>query len=264
MAMLWVIYTSLGEDPTMDHHLTPISLDEPFRFACAKTVPCFNACCRDLNQFLTPYDILRLKHHLGMSSGDFLQRYCFQHTGPESGLPIVTLKPKAAPQLACPFVTARGCSVYVNRPSSCRTYPLVRAISKSRETGAINEHFMVLKETHCRGFNENKAQTVRQWLEQQGICVYNEFNDMLLDIISLKNQVRLAALDIKSRHLFHLALYDLDNFRCQLFENNLLDNAEMEPTMIEAIKTDDVTLLRFGIEWVKRGLFGRLPVSGIV
>ena len=241
----------------MDPNLTNISPDEPFRFACSKTVPCFNACCRDLNQFLTPYDILRLKNHFGMTSGDFLKRHCSRHTGPESGLPIVTLRPGAAPQLTCPYVTSTGCSVYANRPSSCRTYPLVRAISRSRETGIIIERFMVLKEPHCLGFNENKNQTVREWIEHQGLSEYNEHNDLLMDLISLKNKLRPDPLDEKSAHIFHLALYDLDSFRLEIFDNNLLDKLALEQDKLETIKTDDVALLKFGIEWVKRELFGQ-------
>ncbi len=241
----------------MDPNLTGIALDEPFRFACSKTVPCFNECCRDLNQFLTPYDILRLKHHFAMPSGDFLKKYCSRHTGPESGLPIVTLRSKTAPQLTCPYVTPAGCSVYADRPSSCRTYPLVRAISRSRETGIISERFMVLKENHCLGFNENNTQTVREWIEHQGLAEYNKHNDLLMDLISLKNQLRPEPLDVKSAHIFHLALYDLDSFRLQIFDNNLLDELELEQDKIETIKIDDVALLRFGIVWVKRELFGQ-------
>jgi hypothetical protein len=89
--------------------LTPITPKDPFRFECSPEVPCFNECCRDLNQFLTPYDILRLKSHLGLSSEAFLAQYTSQHIGPESGLPIVTLKPKAGQDPICPFVSARGC-----------------------------------------------------------------------------------------------------------------------------------------------------------
>jgi Fe-S-cluster containining protein len=240
----------------MDPKLTSIALDEPFRFACSETVPCFNDCCRDLNQFLTPYDILRLKNHFAMPSDDFLKQYCSRHTGPESGLPIVTLRPKAAPRLICPFVTAAGCSVYANRPSSCRTYPLVRAISRSRETGIISERFMVLKEIHCRGFSESTSQTVREWIEHQDLPEYYEHNDLLMGIISLKNQMRPDPLDMKSAQIFYLALYDLDSFRLHIFDNNLIDTREMEPAMIEAIKRDDVALLKFGIDWVKRELFG--------
>ena len=78
-----------------------------------------------------------------------------------------------------------------------------------------------------------------------------------MEIISLKNQVRPDPLDRKSGHIFHLTLYDLDSFRLQIFDNNLIEDCEMEPAMIEAIKTDDVALLEFGIEWVKRELFGQ-------
>jgi Fe-S-cluster containining protein len=241
----------------MEPNIESIDLDEPFRFACSETVPCFNECCRDLNQFLTPYDILRLKNHFAMPSDDFLKRYCSRHTGPESGLPIVTLRPKTAPHRTCPYVTPEGCSVYANRPSSCRTYPLVRAISRSRETGIISERFMVLKETHCLGFNQNKTQTVREWIEHQDLADYCEHNDLLMDLISLKNQMQPKPLDLKSAHIFHLALYDLDSFRLQIFDNDLLDELELEQDKIAKIKTDDVALLKFGIAWVKRELFGQ-------
>ncbi|MBW2409520.1 MAG: YkgJ family cysteine cluster protein [Deltaproteobacteria bacterium] len=246
----------LPQEENVEPNLKDISPDEPFRFECSSTVPCFNECCRDLNQFLTPYDIVRLKNHSDMSSGDFLKNYCSRHTGPESGLPVVSLRPLSAPQLTCPFVTTAGCSVYENRPSSCRTYPLVRVISRSRETGIINERFMVLKESHCLGFNEDGTQTVRQWVEQQGLTDYYTYNDMLMGLISLKNQMRPGPLDVKSGQIFHMALNDLDSFRLQIFDNDLLEGHEMEPKRIAAIKTDDVALLEFGIEWVQRELFG--------
>ncbi len=56
----------------MDGTLISIDPDTPFRFACNPGVACFNECCRDLNQFLTPYDVLRLKRGLGLSSRQFL------------------------------------------------------------------------------------------------------------------------------------------------------------------------------------------------
>ncbi|MFO7839471.1 MAG: hypothetical protein R6X08_08235 [Desulfosalsimonadaceae bacterium] len=33
-----------------------LALDEDFSFSCYPGISCFNACCRDLNQFLTPYN----------------------------------------------------------------------------------------------------------------------------------------------------------------------------------------------------------------
>ena len=237
----------------MNETLTPIMPDEQFRFACSPGVACFNACCRDLNQSLYPYDILRLKKRLRLSSGEFLERYTTRHIGPGSGLPIVTLKPKDAIRLTCPFVSEKGCGVYSDRPASCRTYPLVRAISRCRETGRITEGFMLLKEPHCLGFNEPQKQTVRQWIEDQEIETYNSINDKLMQIIRLKNQVLPGPLDLKSRHLVYLALYDLDNFRNRIFKNKLLKNFEVQPEKLNSAKTDDTELLEIGMEWIKQG-----------
>ena len=239
----------------MTDHLTPIAPDENFRFACSPAVACFNECCRDLNQFLYPYDILRLKNGLALSSSEFLQRYTVQHVGPESGLPIVALKTEGADRKICPLVTKNGCRVYPDRPSSCRMYPLVRAISRCRESGRITEHHMLLKEPHCMGFNEPKEQTVRQWIKNQGVESYNPINDQLMEIISLKNQRHPDPLDHKSRRLFYLALYDLDNFRSQIFKNKLLNNMEVNPEKLAAARTDDLALLEVGMDWVKQVLF---------
>jgi Fe-S-cluster containining protein len=239
----------------LNEPLIPIGLNETFRFACSPEVTCFNECCRDLNQFLFPGDILRLKKRLGLSSGEFLERYTIRHIGPESGLPIVSFKSTDADRLACPLVTERGCSVYPDRPSSCRTYPLIRALSRCRETGKITERFMLLKEPHCQGFKQSKDQTVRQWIRDQQIAACNHMNDQLLEIISLKSRLLPGPLDLKSQHLFYMALYDLDNFRHQIFDQRLFDNMDVDPPKMAAAETDDTALLEIGMQWVRQVLF---------
>ncbi|MDM8526539.1 YkgJ family cysteine cluster protein [Desulfococcaceae bacterium HSG8] len=233
----------------MENEMIPLLPDDVFEFSCTKDVPCFNECCRDLNQFLTPYDILRLKKRLNLSSGEFLERYTTQHVGPETGLPVVTFKTDHSSELKCPFVTTSGCSVYEDRPSSCRTYPLARVVSRSRETGRLTEQYVLLKEPHCLGFREGKKQTVREWVADQGIQIYNEMNDLLMGIISLKNRMNPGSLDIKSGHIFHLACYDLDTFRDQL------DNFDIDPEIRNAAKADDTELLKLALKWVET-LFG--------
>ena len=239
----------------MEPDLTPLALQDTFRFACSPEVPCFNACCRDLNQFLTPYDILRLKTHLGLSSEQFLSLYTSQNTGPESGLPIVTLKPADNLELLCPFLTEMGCAVYENRPSSCRMYPLVRVVARSRTTDETVERFMLLKEPHCLGFNQGNQRTVQQWIADQEIAFYNEINDKLMQIISLKNRRRPGVLDLKSRHLFFTALYDLDGFKTRIVNNGLLAGFPIDSSLIDKALDDDVALLEVGMQWIERVLF---------
>ena len=238
--------------------MTPLSLNDTFLFSCSKKVPCFNECCRDLNQFLTPYDILRLRHRLDISSRLFLERYTTQQTGPETGLPIITLKTDYSNELKCPFVTSSGCSVYEDRPSSCRTYPLVRIASRSRETSKTTEQYILLKEPHCLGFEQERTWTILEWIEDQNITFYNEMNDMLLEIISLKNRLIPGPIDIKSRLAFHMALYDIDTFRSHIFEQNILDHWRLGIKTLNTLKNDDVELLKLGHRWIKKILFGNL------
>jgi Fe-S-cluster containining protein len=241
----------------MDNNMPPLALSDTFRFSCSKRVPCFNECCKELNQYLTPYDILRLKNRLDLSSALFLQRYTVQHTGPESGLPIITLKPNYDNELKCPFVTPEGCGVYEDRPSSCRTYPLVRIASRSRETGGINEQYLLLQEPHCLGFEQEQTQTVREWIKSQELAIYNQMNDMMLEIISLKNRLMPGGLDNTSNLAFYMACYDLDTFRTDIFEKGILNDLDLDPGVLEAIKTDDEALLRFGLQWIKETLFSK-------
>ena len=249
----------IKESPFTASPVTPQTFDEDhvIKFRCYKGIECFNACCSNIDIMLTPYDILRLKNHLGLSSGEFLHRYTSQHTGPESGLPIVSLKPNDPHKLTCPFVTDTGCRVYENRPSSCRTYPLMRAVTRSRSTGEMAAQFMVLRESHCLGFEEGKTRTLRQWIDEQGLAVYNENNDKLMQIISLKNRLIPGRLDNKSSHLFNTALYDLDHFRLQIQNNGLLDRFHVNSKIMDAALKNDVALLDLAMKWIEHVLFNR-------
>ncbi len=240
----------------MEDEMLPLSDDDTFCFSCSKELECFNECCRDLNQFLTPYDILRIKNRLNMTSTEFLEKYAALHTGPETGLPVATLRPDSSPELKCPFVTETGCSIYENRPASCRTYPIARLASRSRETGVISEYYMLLRESHCRGFEQEKTWTVREWIEDQEITVYNKMNDMFMELISLKNRLMPGQMDLKNIRMFQMACYDLDSFRSHIFEKNLLDGYDLSPDRLDKIKENDEELMKFGIEWVKTAVFG--------
>ncbi|KPJ77008.1 MAG: hypothetical protein AMJ54_09590 [Deltaproteobacteria bacterium SG8_13] len=238
--------------------LIPISENESFAFHCSSAVPCFNDCCRDLNQFLTPYDILQLKNHLGIRSGEFLATYTSRHIGPETGLPVITLRPKAGAQRVCPFVTTSGCGVYPNRPSSCRIYPLARAVSRCRQTGRLTQHFALIREPHCFGFQQTRRQTVSQWLHSQQLDGYLEQNDRFLEIIGLKNHLETGPLDLRSQQLFLLALYDIDAFRDHILHKGLLADWHLPVETLERLKVEEVELLAFGHRFVSRQIFGKI------
>ena len=224
-----------------------LSEDEPFCFDCQSHVPCFNECCRDLNQFLTPYDIVRLKNHFKLSSSDFLNQYTTKHIGPQTGLPVITITPADRFERICPFVTPAGCSVYENRPSSCRMYPVIRVLSRSREDGNKQIRYALIKESHCQGFEQKRQLTVREWMDGQGLTLYNENNDLMMDIISLKNQYIPGPLEGNAQKLFYTMCYDID---CLKEDERAAGLEDIE--ISEAEKNDDEKLLHFSLNYLKK------------
>lgn len=240
----------------MPNTMTTLDPDEPFQFACSPQVPCFNACCHDLNQFLFPYDIIRLKKALQISSSEFLQNYTSQHIGPDTGLPIVSLRPRADQKLACPFVTPEGCGVYSDRPASCRLYPLARAITRQAETGTIIEHFALIQEDHCHGFIKGPKRTARQWMKDQDVIEYNIHNDRMITILGLKRQHHPKPLDLADAHLFYRTLYDLDHFRAARNMKKVVQGLGLNNNEEDAVLADDTELLKIAEKWVIGKLFG--------
>ncbi|HRF91007.1 MAG TPA: YkgJ family cysteine cluster protein [Desulfobacter postgatei] len=247
----------------MNDEMLPVGLDDLMQFNCSADNPCFNECCRDLNQALTPYDILRMKNAVNLPSGQFLREYTSRHTGPGSGLPVITFKANPATGHACPFVTDSGCSIYHDRPASCRMYPLARAVVKDRGTGQYVEYFALIEEEHCKGFGGRDNKTVAQWLQGQNVVDHNTENDKILDLISLKNQIRPGKLEGAEEDIFYMALYDLDDFKIQINEKGLLASTNLPVEYVQKVVADDLSLLNFGIAWIKYQLFGKdLEIQG--
>jgi uncharacterized protein len=236
--------------------LIPIHMDDKFGFACHKNVPCFNHCCKDLNQALTPYDVVRLKNHLHLTSREFLERYAVVYSGPATGLPVASLRFSADRDHNCPFVTPDGCKVYAARPSSCRIYPLARAIQRSRSDGRITEHYAVLKEDHCLGFEEDSHQTVRQWISDQALGTYHRMNDAMMGLIALKNQLRPGELSPEHQQLARMAFYDLDTLMEKASAGDLpsMDHDHLHPL---PEKDQEEAWLLWSLAWIAQVLFGR-------
>ncbi|KKK70948.1 hypothetical protein LCGC14_2918850, partial [marine sediment metagenome] len=55
-----------------------------FKFRCHPGVTCFTKCCSNIDIMLTPYDVLRLKNRLGLTSDKFIEDYTFMRTDDKS------------------------------------------------------------------------------------------------------------------------------------------------------------------------------------
>ena len=105
-----------------------IKAGDTFSFRCHEDIACFNLCCRNLNLFLYPYDVVRLKNNLAMRSDQFLDRYVDVVLRKGNYFPDVLLRMAANAERTCPFLSDAGCRVYPDRPDTCRTFPVEQGV----------------------------------------------------------------------------------------------------------------------------------------
>jgi uncharacterized protein len=227
-----------------------------FAFSCHKEIRCFNKCCAALQLLLTPYDILRLKNRLGMSSGQFLEAHTTTRFDRHPRFPMVLLKMALDASQACPFVSSDGCTVYDDRPGACRIYPLARAAQKADPEKAVREKFFVVKEEHCKGFEEERAWTVESWMSDQGLDEYNGMNDRWLEIISSSRSLGSKEDIPRKLQMFFMVSYNLDRFRAFLFGSRFFQLFQVPDEVRHGVENDDVALMSFGFDWLKFSLFG--------
>lgn len=234
--------------------------DGRFKFACHKAVPCFTKCCAKLDLILTPYDVLRLKNRLNLSSKAFLDRYTTSYVAEDYGAPVVKLKMNEDEKRKCPFVSPEGCTVYEDRPGACRMYPVGRAASKIPGWDKAGEYYFLVKEAHCLGFEQDRQWTVEEWIEDQELDEYNTMNDLFLDITAGIQAKTLKALSEQKLGMFYMACYNLDEFRKFLFSTTFLDRFDIEPHVIARLRTDEIELMRFACRWLRFALFGEKTI----
>ena len=244
-----MVYTDSMQLPERVNRIEP---EESFTFSCHPGVKCFTDCCRQLELALTPYDVLRLKQETGLSSTVFLERYVIQEQEKEDVFPRFYLTMVDDGRASCVFVSDKGCTVYAGRPGACRAYPMGRAAVR-QDDNSIEEFFVLLKEPHCHGFQEQEEQNSATYSTGQGLTRYNRFNDAVAAILQhdqIRKGYRLNQEQVAS---FVLALYDLDSFREQLERGVLPGSDAYDPELHK----DEEQLLLFGIDWLLQELFAQ-------
>ena len=229
--------------------------EEHLKFWCHPEIPCFTTCCADLHLVLSPYDILRMKRRLQLPSGEFIKQYTEPHDGSESIFPLMRLKMRDDEGRPCPLVSPKGCTIYEDRPGACRLYPLGRAAAGGVPGNGEQSFYFVVNESHCLGFTEGKEYTLEEWIQDQGVRLYNEMNRPWVEIVTSKNP-RLRELTEQKLGMFHMASYNLDRFRDFVFQTKFFKVFDVSPGEIEKVASDEVELMKLGMRWLRFALFG--------
>ncbi|MFH0730812.1 MAG: YkgJ family cysteine cluster protein [Pseudomonadota bacterium] len=232
---------------------------DTFSFRCHPGIGCFNRCCRNLNLFLYPYDVVRLKNKLGLSSDAFIEQYVDVVMREGNYFPDVLLKMAENADKTCPFLTESGCSVYSDRPDACRTFPL--------ELGVLYESGRLKGETvcffkppaFCLGPTELTLWTPQTWEKDQQAEVYHRMTLRWAELkrLFLQNPWGPSGMENPKAKMAFMATYNVDQFREFVFGSSFMKRYHVASTVLRKIKKIDSELMKFGFSWVGFFVWGK-------
>ncbi len=236
-----------------------MSEGDTFTFACDRNLPCFTRCCADVNIVLTPYDVARMRHRLGISAEAFLERHAVIPFTPHQPFPVPILKLRDDAGKHCPFLQDGGCSIYEDRPWACRMYPV--GVASPKEGSADSKFYFLMKEDLCQGHGKGRTWTVRSWMENQGATDYDVLGEAFKAVTLHHFFQRGGRLDPAKMDMFFMACYNPDAFRRFILETSFLRKFEVDAASVERARTDDVELLQLGFRWLRFCLFGEKTLA---
>lgn len=249
----------LPESPVMPNLLDG---SKRIHFRCHKGIACFNACCKSIDISLTPYDILRLKKRLGLTSTEFLRTYTVPYEMEKDGLAGVKFSPVDG-GTACRFMTDEGCSVYEDRPTACRYYPVALVSMRKQDEYEDTQSYALVKEDHCLGHNDSREISIEDYRAEQGLGEYDELARGWRQLILKKKSSgpAIGSPSKRSLQLWFMACYDIDRFRA-FVESDAFGQVFVLPDEEKAhLLADDTELMLFAFRFLRQVLFGENSIG---
>jgi len=227
------------------------------QFQCRKGIACWNACCSNIDISLTPYDILRLKRRFETSSGEFLQKYTVPFEIEQNSIAGVKLRP-VENGTACQFMTPAGCSVYADRPTACRYYPVALLSLRRQDESTDHTSYALVEEAHCLGHKEPRQISINDYRKEQGLEEYDDLARGWRQLILKKKSSgpSIGTPSKRSLELFFMVCYDLDRFSQFVASDGFSDIYDLPAQEMKNILCDDVELMQFGFRLLRQVLFG--------
>lgn len=236
----------------------PLRGADRFTFQCRPELSCFNRCCRNLNLFLYPYDVLQLKHGLGMSADAFLEKYVDVVMRKGNYFPDVLLKMSENADHACIFSDSSGCRVYQDRPFTCRTFPVEYGLEYPGQNRKPELIGFFRPPEFCQGRYETHAWTLQTWSGDQGAAKHQQMSRKWSEVKQLFRSDpwgREGPQGNRAKMAF-MASYNMDAFRAFVFESSLLKRYKVKAELLKKIRRSDLDLMLFGFDWIKLFVWG--------
>jgi len=232
---------------------------EHFAFRCHAQLSCFNQCCRHLNLFLYPYDVLCLKNHLEMTSDQFIDQHVDVVLREGHYFPEVLLRMSEEGDHPCPFLTPQGCRVYPARPHTCRLFPIEQGVLFDSAQKRTTPVYFFRPFDFCKGPGEPQTWTIEAYLKDQDADTYYQMNLKWAQVRQLfqADPWGLEGPQGPRAKMAFMAVYNIDRFREFVFGSSFLKRYHVKSTLVKKMRQSDEAVLEFGFEWIRFFVWGK-------
>jgi Fe-S-cluster containining protein len=232
---------------------------DTFSFRCHPGIGCFNRCCRNLNLFLYPYDLVRLKNNLKLTSDIVIEQFVDVVMREGNYFPDVLLKMVENAEKICPFLSEAGCSVYDDRPDACRTFPLEKGVLYEPGGRQAETVCYFKPPDFCQGPSESTLWTLPDWDKDQQSGIYHRMTLKWAELKQLfqANPWGPDGMESPMAKMAFMATYNVDKFREFVFGSSFMKRYHVASSVLKKIKTSDAELMLFGFSWVRLFVWGK-------
>jgi hypothetical protein len=120
----------------------------------------------------------------------------------------------------------------------------------------------MIQEDYCKGHEEDREITIKDYLHEQDIPMYREMNREWMQLILKKKSggPTVGKPPEASLQLYFMACYDVDRFRRFVMSDGFKKNYALDDSTYETFATEDVALMKFGFKLMKQVLFGEKTI----
>jgi hypothetical protein len=163
---------------------------------------------------------------------------------------------------ACGFMTEAGCSVYKDRPTACRYYPVGHMAMREAGSSEDEARYFLIREDHCKGHEEDREVTLEDYRREQDVEIYDQINREWLQLMLKKKSAgpAIGRPSDTSLQFFFMCSYDMDRLRRFVLSDSFKASYDLDERFYQTVEKEDLALMQFGTRLLKQVLFGDITI----
>lgn len=128
---------------------------------------------------------------------------------------------------------------------------------KKADQAHENQHFVLVREEHCMGHQEDHINNIQSYREEQKVEEFDQHNIEYFQLILKKKSMGpgVGTPPEMSLQLFFMAAFDQDRFRRFVASDAFKKNYTVDDATYEKVANDDVDCMYFGFRLLRQVLF---------